>query len=202
MLDKLHIHILQQALDACSDIVFVKAKDGTHLAYNKKFKHSIISVGLIDKDFEILGKTDYDIFPKVAADSYRETDQQTMTLGKEIITREASALSPPCPQVIIARKRPLYDLNNNICGVIGTSHQLFELETPKGIVELSEREISCLSALFKGLTAKETAEHLGISPKTVETHIANIKKKTGVNSKKELIELAIKNNASYVLQHL
>jgi HD-GYP domain-containing protein (c-di-GMP phosphodiesterase class II) len=48
---------------------------------------------------------------------------------------------------------------------------------------LSEREVSVLALLARGASNKEIAAELGISPKTVQHHVAHVYDKTGVRSR-------------------
>jgi DNA-binding CsgD family transcriptional regulator len=57
-------------------------------------------------------------------------------------------------------------------------------------IVLSKREKQCMHYLMRGKTAKAIANHLGLSTRTVENYIENIKSKFGVSSKSELIDLA------------
>lgn len=52
---------------------------------------------------------------------------------------------------------------------------------------LSPREIECISLCASGKTAKEIARHTKISHRTVETYLANAKKKLGCRNLKELL---------------
>lgn len=52
---------------------------------------------------------------------------------------------------------------------------------------LSPQQKRCLDYLLKGMTYKETAREMDLSPRTIEHYIENIKKKLGVNSLIELI---------------
>jgi DNA-binding CsgD family transcriptional regulator len=54
---------------------------------------------------------------------------------------------------------------------------------------LTPRESETLFFLLRGHTAKEVGKHLGISNRTVETHIESIKNKLDCQTKKEIIEL-------------
>lgn len=58
---------------------------------------------------------------------------------------------------------------------------------------LSKRETEILKNIADGLSNKEVAEKLFISPKTVDAHIYNIQTKLGLKSKVELVRYAIKN---------
>lgn len=58
---------------------------------------------------------------------------------------------------------------------------------------LSERETETLKCFADGLTYKETADKLFISPRTVETHKNSIMSKLGLKTMADLIKWAIKN---------
>ena len=65
------------------------------------------------------------------------------------------------------------------------------VEKPKKIrlndrVVLSLKECQCVRLLLGGHTAKEIASVLSLSPRTVETHLNNVKDKTGRSTKSEL----------------
>lgn len=62
------------------------------------------------------------------------------------------------------------------------------------LAEISEftftaRELDCVPQLLKGHSAKQIAENLEISFRTVETHINNLKLKTRTHSKDELLRV-------------
>lgn len=54
-------------------------------------------------------------------------------------------------------------------------------------IYFSRRETECLHHIVDGKTAKQIANILGLSPRTIEHYIENIKKKMKVHSKAELI---------------
>lgn len=71
----------------------------------------------------------------------------------------------------------------------------FEVPQPQHVNEdfnLSKREVDVLEQLGSGLTYKQIAENLVISPSTVRKHIENIYKKLQVSSKIEAVNLAKK----------
>ena len=61
-------------------------------------------------------------------------------------------------------------------------------------VELSEREIEILRLICEEFTAKEIAEKLYLSPRTVEGHRNNMLEKTGAKNTVGLVIYAIEHN--------
>ncbi|MCW3787300.1 response regulator transcription factor [Plebeiibacterium sediminum] len=61
-------------------------------------------------------------------------------------------------------------------------------------IELTKREYEVLECLCQGLSAKESAERLNISPRTIEKHRTELFAKTGTNSSIALVVYAVKNN--------
>ncbi len=55
------------------------------------------------------------------------------------------------------------------------------------VAELSGREQQVAAQLLAGLTYRQVGEQLYISPKTVEHHVAHIRRKLGVHTRKELL---------------
>lgn len=59
----------------------------------------------------------------------------------------------------------------------------------RGSKQLSARELDCLYYYIFDKTAKEIANYLHLSFRTVESHINNIKNKLGVTTKSQLIQI-------------
>ncbi|MDO8953550.1 MAG: helix-turn-helix transcriptional regulator [Gammaproteobacteria bacterium] len=59
-------------------------------------------------------------------------------------------------------------------------------------IKLSNREIEVLTLLSYGSSAKSSALKLGLSPRTIETHIESLKNKLNLRRKVDLIEFCLK----------
>ena len=62
-----------------------------------------------------------------------------------------------------------------------------------GPINLTPREVDVLKAVCCGLTAKEIAAQFERSTRTIEEHLVNLKRKLGINSRSQLVEIALKN---------
>jgi len=72
-------------------------------------------------------------------------------------------------------------------------------EAPAGITSrLSGRELEVLQLLADGRTAKEIAQEIGVSRKTISNHIQNILVKLDVHSQAQAVAAAFKNGAAEI----
>lgn len=85
-------------------------------------------------------------------------------------------------------------LNNPQIHVTASSLEIIETyqATPLKQYALSPRELDCVPLLQYGKTNQDIAAVLGVSRRTVESHIESIKQKTKSPNKKALVELLIK----------
>lgn len=59
------------------------------------------------------------------------------------------------------------------------------------LAQLTRRENEVMELIVQGAANKEVAARLGLSPKTVEVHRANVMRKTGANSLAELVRMHV-----------
>jgi DNA-binding CsgD family transcriptional regulator len=66
-------------------------------------------------------------------------------------------------------------------------------DLPCDLVRLTEREAQVLAAIAASSTSHEAASALGVSRRTVDTHIAAMLRKAGLRNRTELLALAVAN---------
>lgn len=64
---------------------------------------------------------------------------------------------------------------------------------PSSVTQLTRREIEVLGLLAEGLSAREVAQRLGVSPFTVRRHIESILLKTGMHTQAQAVAYAYRN---------
>ncbi len=104
---------LQSILDNTNSLVFIKDLEGKFIFVNRPFERKV----KLTSQF-ILGHTDYDFYPKEAADKFWESDNETI-LKKETIEFDGMIMEHEGPTYYHTLKFPLYDNKNVMYGICG-----------------------------------------------------------------------------------
>lgn len=108
---------LSNIIDTISGSLYWKNKDGVYLGCN------LIGAKLagFNSPDDVLGKTDFDLLPQNAAEAFRKNDVEVMTQEKEISFEEECCLDDGKITILLSYKRPLYDKNSKMVGIVGNS---------------------------------------------------------------------------------
>jgi len=184
--------------------VYCKDKTGKYLCCNLTFA----KIAGFSSPEKIIGKTDHDLFlPFLEERGIKEIvnlDQAIMFYDIEKTVIEIGINQSKLKAKYISKKAPLKNKYDKIIGIVGTSLEITDqistniltisstenLKIPK----LSQRQIECLYYLFRGLTNKQIAKTLNLSPRTIETYVEQLKNKLACNTKSELIAKAFELN--------
>jgi DNA-binding NarL/FixJ family response regulator len=100
------------------------------------------------------------------------------------------------PEVLLAAIRTVATHRNYIDPALASQMVFSTYERRSADNRLSEREMTVLGLLTKGLSVKEIGEQLAISGKTVSTHKARMMEKLNLASMADLMRYAIEHNLS------
>jgi DNA-binding CsgD family transcriptional regulator len=158
------------------------------------------------------GKSLLDVSEQQSANSLIDNCRAVIQTGKTKIFEEANQRQDGISMQFLSVKMPWYAEPETVIGVMGVSivlgkHSLSDaLSQLKALgllnqekpnyckindVQLTQRELQCLQATVQGFTAKEIAQQLGISYRTVEEYLTNIREKAGASSKAELVRMVL-----------
>ena len=137
--------LLQDIIDNSTALIYVKDLDGRFLLINRRMEELLRSAapsGLPAGRESVLGKTDYDLFPKEQADAYRDSDRQVLAAGKVMETEETS-LQPNGVHTYLAVRVPLHDEHGQPYAICGISADITERKR----LEVQLREAQKLEAM-------------------------------------------------------
>lgn len=155
---------LQAIMDNTSAVIYLKDAEGRYLLVNSQFERLFH----LKKD-EMIGRSDYDVFPKQMADSFRSNDQRALESTKPI-TIEEIAPHDDGLHTYISIKFPMMDGDDRCVGVCGIatditdrkvaeaklrdSHQALELahDRLRGILEGTQDRIVALDLKYRFLS--------------------------------------------------
>ena len=161
------------------------------------------------------GKTAFDFLEKRHALVATRHDVDVMLNNKlGIIEYDLLRLDGHCYQTLNF-KFPLYNETRDVigtfgCGIILGRNDLaasltklidigllnindgINLKQKNNSVYLSRRELQCLRQSIRGKSARQVAIEIGISQRTVEEYLNNIKLKMGVKTKAEMIDAGLR----------
>lgn len=198
-------HILQHT----SDLIFVKDKSSRYLASS----HILAKFCGRKSRKQMAGLSDFDM-------PWERFSAQYHSVDKVVLQDNTINTIEPIYDVdnhfmnIYVKKTPIKDEDSKVIGLIGfgrllQSHYIHDsistlgsnydqynfsnsLQIVKTFPNLTVRESECLYYFIRGNTCKEVARYLGISSRTIEFHLENIKRKTNCVSKVKLIEYVMK----------
>ena len=119
---------LKHIIASTPTIIYWKDKDGVYLGCNVDATRKVNSNEFLTHDQCIIGKTDYDIFPKEMADRYREHDLTVMHSKQESSFEEAVNLSNGGTQIQLSIKKPLCNNKGNVIGIIGSTIDITKIK--------------------------------------------------------------------------
>lgn len=201
-------------LDNIPDLAWLKDKNNRYIAVNKPL---ILFIGLDEQD--IVGKTDYDLWPEDIATRYVQDDLYVMQQGTRIQIEEPLINDKGQLFTLDTIKTPIFDTDGNIVGTAGIARDITErkqiennlreikfqlkaiLDNVPDIAWLKDKEsrfIAVNEALAKACNVN-TSEMVGKTdldffPKELAEIYRNDDNEVVLNAKKKVVEEPFENN--------
>jgi len=137
--------LLETILENSAAVIYAKGKDGRYTYINREWE-----VVCDMRREQVLGKTDFDLFPTAIAEQFRSNDLAVMAAGK-MIEYEERVGTPWGEQLFLSKKVPLISPNGEVEGLCGISTNITdqreaELALKDTIIKLErERENKLLN---------------------------------------------------------
>lgn len=111
--------LLDSIINTTPDLIFIKDAEGQYIACNAAF------ADLVGKSVEnIIGETDYELFPRELADFFIEKDLEMLQSGQAQSNEEWVAYPDGKRVLLDTVKTPFYGPNKDSAGVLGISRDI------------------------------------------------------------------------------
>ncbi|MBF0566820.1 MAG: PAS domain S-box protein, partial [Nitrospirae bacterium] len=131
---------LRAIIDNSTAVIFLKDTEGKYLLINSQYE----KLNNISRS-EIIGKTDYELFPREVADSLRQNDNEVLLSLKPTRYIE-NVPDNDAMRVYLAIKFPLFDASAHAYGVCGIATDITELKRNEDIIRT---ELALKSSIAK-----------------------------------------------------
>ncbi len=158
--------LLRTLVDSLPDYFYVKDTDSHILMVNS----AMSCMFGFDSPDDMIGKTDFDIFPTEVAQRYMAEEKQILATGRPVLDREEPLVDAAGNWLVFSTtKVPLYNLKNEIIGLMGIGR---DVTTHNNIL----RDMNSLKAQHKasGSFIDELKHALAESEQEKKLAVANI----------------------------
>lgn len=136
---------LQAILDNSFAVIYVKDAQGRYLLINRRYE----TLFHVRRD-TVLGRTDYDIFPKLMADAFRANDERALKLTGAL-TIEEIAPQDDGLHTYVSVKFPLTDAAGQPYGVCGISTDITERKRAESQLRASHEALEFANHRLRGI---------------------------------------------------
>jgi PAS domain S-box-containing protein len=129
-------NVLRTMIDLIPAFIYCKDAESRFTACNKLVANRM---GVAPE--ELIGKTDFDFFPREMAEKFYNDEQALLKSGKPLIDHEELAFDKlsGTNRVILTSKVPLHDVNGNLTGLVGTGFDITERKAAEERMASSDR---------------------------------------------------------------
>jgi two-component system NtrC family sensor kinase len=115
--------LLRTMIDLIPAVIYAKDLDSRFIACNE-----LVARGMGTTPVNVVGKTDFDFYPREMAQQFFADEQAIIKSGKALIDHEEQALDQHrgTLRVILTSKVPVRDNAGNIIGIVGTGRDITE----------------------------------------------------------------------------
>jgi PAS domain S-box-containing protein len=134
-------NVLRTLIDNLPDNIFIKDAESRFVTTNPVHVRHLRAKTLE----EIVGKTDFDLYPRELAASYYADEQAVIRSGQPLVNREERTIDPEGKtRWLLTTKVPLRDDQGKIIGIVGVNHDITERKRMEEALRESESRYRAL----------------------------------------------------------
>ncbi len=135
--------LLRTIIDNSPDLIYIKDTDSRFLVASQ----AVARLAGAPSADELIGKNDFDLFPRQLASKYYADEQQVMQAGKPLIDiEEPSAYPDGTPIWLLTTKVPFYAADGTLMGIVGLGRDITERKRTEQRMQETLQEMERLYA--------------------------------------------------------
>ncbi|MBV7339193.1 PAS domain S-box protein [Chloroflexi bacterium TSY] len=132
-------YLLRTLIDNLPDYIFVKDTESRFVVNNEAHLHVL---GATTQE-EVVGKTDFDMFPRELAEQYYADEQAIIRSGVSLVDREEITITPEGrKQWLSTTKVPLHDKHGTLIGLVGMSRDITKRKEAESKLQQTANELA------------------------------------------------------------
>ncbi|HEY5591871.1 MAG TPA: PAS domain S-box protein, partial [Paludibacter sp.] len=144
--------LLRSIIDIIPDSIYTKDLAGHKTLANRTEVRFLKA----NTEADVLGKDDFDFYAKELADKFYENDQMVINTGKPLINKEEYIHDENGQKRwVLSSKLPLRDKDNQIIGLLGTSHDITIRKSMEEALSETQEQLKKFAAHLQNVREEE-----------------------------------------------
>ena len=133
--------LLASIINELPELVYAKDAEGRFIAAND----AVARDNGLERSEELIGKTDFDLFPSAVAQGFFDIEQRIIATGEPMVDMEERRTDPSgAPKWMLTTKIPMRDDRGQIVGLVGVARNITERKR-------AEQDLKAERALFRAM---------------------------------------------------